>query len=228
MSDIARFNCNARCYAWIAMVNYADAMSFAERAFSCEDPEEMIILKQRVENSVAVTITFSAMALESFFYDYGARKTGDSFFKENFDILRPTAKLQLITRFLFNEELEKGEHLYQLVQDLFRLRNAYVHNKSSDARKYAMSEEEMQVFLELDPVYEFPYELERVEIQNKLKEGKLGITTLCEIAKYFDKKDPECYAMFFLLNSGGVGAFDENELRKVQSIQKMLHIPLAR
>ena len=87
------------------------------------------------------------MTLEAFFNDYAAKKLGDKFFYENFEILRPMGKLQLIAKFILKADVVKGTTLWNLADSLFRERNKYVHSKSEDGHDLGMTEDEYKEFL---------------------------------------------------------------------------------
>lgn len=225
MCDYVRIGCNAMQYSWIAMVNYADAKECLKQAMPiCDDPEKMTVLCNKAEKHVAIAITFSAMAMESFFNDYCAKKLGDSFYEDNLEMLRPIGKVQLIAKFIFGCELLKGERLYQLISGVYSARNAYVHNKSKDGRKLIMNEGLKEFELkEFD--WDYLYEAKREEIRTEVKLGENAIIAMCEVAKFFEEKDENSQALFMLLHSNSFGSYDQKELRKVKSVQKEFGIP---
>jgi len=130
-------------YSRIAMLNYSRAKGLVEENIALSEySDDFNSNKNQINDSIIITVVFSAMAIESFINDYAARKFGDKFYSDNLDWLRPICKLQTISKFAFGVELIKGEKMFQSVSNLFGARNAYVHNKSKDGHGYGMTEEE--------------------------------------------------------------------------------------
>lgn len=225
MGDIVRIGCLSNRYSKIAMIHYADAKQQAEKILEIgELSDEVFLLSNMFENNVIVTVTFVAMALESFFNDYAARKFGDSFYQDNFEILRPTGKMQLIAKFVFGKEINKGDCLFQLVANVFRLRNEYVHNKSKDGREIAKTEEEIAVFEERIIVGEDILVAKKQETSNELKKAFESVKALCEVARFFEESDLESYAMFFLVSANVISHYDSVEFEKIFRVQKEFKI----
>jgi hypothetical protein len=82
------------------------------------------------EQSAVVAITFSGMALEAFFYDYGAEELGDAFVQEHLDKLDLKSKFIIYPRLVRGRSPEKSSAAYQNLQRLVKLRNELVHFKS--------------------------------------------------------------------------------------------------
>lgn len=230
MEDIARIGCLATRYSWIAMLHYAEAKNQVDKMMNTDiSIDELLLLRNMCEDNVAIVVTFSAMALESFFNDYAARKIGDKFYYENFEMLRPIGKVQMIAKFIFCKELNKGEHLFQLVDGLFKLRNEYVHNKSKDAHGKGMSKEDIFLYEQL-PVdsgkdLELIFMYEKEEIKHELKCASDAVESLYEVADFFEKSDESSHAMFILTSANAVGSYDRDERQKIQQVQREFKIP---
>lgn len=56
------------------------------------------------EQAAVIAITFAAMSLEAFFYDYAARHLGDDFTKEHLDRLDLPSKLVIVPRLVFGKQ----------------------------------------------------------------------------------------------------------------------------
>ena len=218
MEDIARIGCLSGKYSRIAMNHYVDAKEQAEKMLQEGISEADLYGAQYlfVDNAL-IAITFAAMALESFFNDYAARKFGDKFYYDNFEMLRPTGKFQLLARFGLNIELDKGKRLFQLVDKLFKQRNGYVHNKSKDGHGAGMTEEELN-YIEENFQEETGHTALKEEIKQDLKTVSDAIAAICEVAKFFDRHDEESHAMFFLSLSG-INLF-EGDYKRNQVLQE--------
>ena len=221
-------------YSWISMLHYWEAKNIYEK-LSCLNYMcgEAIELETTLTNSSIVTVTFSAMALEAFFNDYAAKNLGDKFFYENFEILRPMGKLQLIAKFILSADVAKGTTLCNLVDSLFRERNNYVHSKSKDAYDLGMTEDEYKEFLafaETDEGKELlsqPSEIDMTTPQAMLQSAFYALCALREVGKFFDEHDDEKAALARLLSAGGYVAANPDEIIRIQAVQKELGIPVT-
>ena len=218
-------------YSWISMLNYWEAKCKYEKLlhlkYMCGEAVE---LSQSLTNSSIVTVTFSAMALEAFFYDYAATNLGDKFYYENFEILRPTGKFQLIAKFILNTDVTKGTMLCNLVDLLFRERNNYVHSKSKDGSDLGMTEDEYKDFLAFaatDKGKEFlsrDIEIDMETPKIMLRSAFDALCALREVGKFFDEHDDEKIALARLLSAGMYCTANPDEIARVQEIQKELGI----
>ncbi len=223
-----RENCFAGRYAWIAMVHYAEAKTNMKEFMKIEEYNEIAgMWANRLENNVAISVTFSAMALESFFNDYAAYKLGDKFFYDNCEMLRAIGKLQLIAKFVLRNELDKGECVYQLVDKLFKRRNEYVHNKSGDGHSKMMTEQKVVSFNECLINLEMIKNEENRNMSDELKKASEAIKAICEVAKLFDPCDEEYNVMFCLLSARAVGKYDRQELMKIREVQREYKIDIS-
>lgn len=230
MSDYARIGSLAHRYAWIAMYHYGKAKKDAEIILSAECYSDRIaILECNVENNMLIGVNFSAMALESFFNDYAAYKLGDDFYHDNFEMLRPIAKFQMIMKFILQQDISKGELVYQLIDSLFKIRNGYVHNKSKDAHGKGINEEE---YLDAD-YYNISVEDEekillkyvKENVRKNIKEVSNAVKAVVETAKKVDELDEDSSALTIFLLSRMAGLYDKEELEIVQGVQREFHIP---
>jgi hypothetical protein len=220
-------------FSWISMLHYWEAKKNYEQ-LSCLKYicGEAVELGMTFINSSIITVTFSAMALEAFFNDYAAKKLGDKLFYENFEILRPMGKLQLIAKFILNTDVIKGTTLCNLVDTLFRERNNYVHSKSKDGHDLGMTEDEYKEFLafaETDEGKEFlsqPSEIDMKTLKAMLQSAFDALCALREVGKFFDEHDSEKTALARLLSAGGYVAASPDEITHVQEVQKELGIPV--
>lgn len=82
------------------------------------------------ERAAVVGITFAALCLEAFFYDYAATGLGDAYAKEHLDKLDIPSKLLIIPRLVAGTSIEKASNVYAQVKRLTKDRNFLVHFKS--------------------------------------------------------------------------------------------------
>lgn len=86
----------------------------------------------RRSEATYVGITFSAMCLEAFFYDYSAIHLGDSFTSDHLDRLDLPSKLLIIPKLVLGKGIVKSSNTYRLVSQLTKRRNRLVHYKSAN------------------------------------------------------------------------------------------------
>src|SRR5581483_10336167 len=103
----------------------------------CSEEEQGAIFQQIEENSeqkwqaAMIAVTFAGMALEAFFFDYGADGLGGDCVEKHLD-----RKLDLPSKYLIYPKLvcgvgpNKSERTFELVRKLAALRNELVHSKS--------------------------------------------------------------------------------------------------
>ena len=82
------------------------------------------------EKAAVISITFSGMSLEAFFYDYAAMTLGDEYVKEHLDKLNLTSKFVLYPKLICGKAPDKANKAYNSVHNLKKLRNELVHFKS--------------------------------------------------------------------------------------------------
>jgi hypothetical protein len=80
--------------------------------------------------AAVLAVTFAGMSLEAFFYDYAADALDDQFVKEHLDKLDLPSKYLIYPKLVCGTSPNKGEHTFELVRNLTRLRNDLVHAKS--------------------------------------------------------------------------------------------------
>src|SRR5262245_23494509 len=85
---------------------------------------------EKREQVAVIGITFAAMCLEVFFYDYTASNLGDSFTKQHLDKLDLTSKLLIIPRLVAGKGIDKSSLVFEKVKRLAKDRKYLVHFKS--------------------------------------------------------------------------------------------------
>ena len=86
------------------------------------------------EQVAVVGITFAALCLEAFFYDYAATKLGDTFVSEHLDKLDLPSRLLIVPKLVIGKSIKKSSHVYAQVKRLSKDRNYLVHFKSKSFR----------------------------------------------------------------------------------------------
>ena len=181
-------------YSEIAQEAFVRAHGFFEEMERLNfNVEKTYGIEPKYNKEIIISIVFSAMAVESFINDYAAVCLGDRFFIENIDRLSSLSKLQVISKFLFHKELEKGEDLFGKIKGLFQMRDRFVHNKSS-AFDYSVLEKSSSVPPDEDWILTNP----GGENKRDYTEAFNGLKTIYLLAEYFDKNDPNIQAFFRL------------------------------
>lgn len=85
---------------------------------------------EKREQAAVIGITFAAMCLEAFFYDYAASNLGDSFTEEHLDKLDLPSKLLIIPQLVSGKGIDKSSHVFEKVKRLKKDRNYLIHFKS--------------------------------------------------------------------------------------------------
>lgn len=220
-------------YAQIAMLNYWDAKKDYEELGRLKDMcEEVLDLKTSLTNHAMVTITFAAMAIEAYLNDYAAEKMGDKLFKDNFDMLRPMGKLNLISKFLLNQEITNGSTLCNCVSELFKKRNSLVHCKSKDGSNFGMTEEQYQEYMEFcttDDGKSWMIEglkVDMTEPNAMLKDARNALLALKEVCMFFDTYDAESFAMVKLLFANTYVYMNSTTEKKIREVQHEFKVPV--
>jgi hypothetical protein len=85
---------------------------------------------EKREQAAVIGITFAAMCLEAFFYDYAATKLGDSLAEDHLDKLDLPSKLLIVPWLVCGKAIDKSSVVYERVKRLSKDRNYLVHFKS--------------------------------------------------------------------------------------------------
>lgn len=87
------------------------------------------IFTQR-EQAAIVSVTFSAMCLEAFLYDYAAKHLGDKYVKDHLDKVALPSKLVLYPKLIVGADFDKSAEAFAKTKELTTLRHELVHFKS--------------------------------------------------------------------------------------------------
>jgi hypothetical protein len=95
-----------------------------------ETARQMEQCYEQREQAAIIAITFSAMSLEAFLYDYAAQSIGDQFVQDHLDKLDLKSKFLLFPRLVCGKMPTKSSSAYEGLRKLISLRNELVHFKS--------------------------------------------------------------------------------------------------
>jgi len=84
---------------------------------------------ERLECRVLAVVS-TALFLDAYIYDYGARRSSGSFVDKYLDKLDPVAKWVVIPRLLVPPGLSQDDEIFGRLRTLFKLRNDLVHQKT--------------------------------------------------------------------------------------------------
>ena len=196
----ARENCFASDYCEISMESFFEASAnysvIKENNYTIFKTKEYLIMKSKA----IISIVFSAMCIESFLNDFAATSLGDAEFYDNFDRLSAIGKFQLISKFILNVEVDKSKVYYCYLKKLFKLRDAYVHNKSKKSEFQGYTEEEIEEINKLknetEDIWDFDnYTLPIDDIEKLMKNALEGIKAIYHVALFFDKSNSNVNAV---------------------------------
>jgi hypothetical protein len=79
-----------------------------------------------------ITVVFSAMCLESLINDYCVLNKSATYFKKYIDKLDTTSKWLIVPQIITNKQISTDSQAFQLLGELFSMRNSMVHPKSKE------------------------------------------------------------------------------------------------
>lgn len=88
------------------------------------------IKAEKLETRILAVIT-TALFLEAYIYDYGARKHSAKFVEKYLDKLDPFAKWVIIPKLITPPGLDQNDEVFGRLKKLFTLRNSLVHHKTT-------------------------------------------------------------------------------------------------
>lgn len=160
-----------------------DAMREKKSNLGYDDYElglKIVEIDHEIEKHSLITIVFSALALEAFIYDYGARKTSDNFIQKYIDKLDLVSKWVVIPKLITGKDFPRNGNSFELLKKLVKIRNLIVHYKSFDV----------------------PWENAGVIAEKwdglMLKGAKEAIAALESVANDIEEIDPDSSARFYL------------------------------
>lgn len=90
-----------------------------------------------------IIIVFSAMCLESLINDYCVINKSATYFKKHIDRLDTPTKWLIVPKLITNKEISTDSQAFQMIKELFTLRNNLVHPKS---REFETDNEDIKDF----------------------------------------------------------------------------------
>lgn len=196
--DQARNNNFSPLYCEMAMESYTLAFDCYEKIKDNNYNIDLYYVEEEMYKHCISTIVFAAMTLESFFNDYAASCLGDDGFYDNFDKLSVISKFQLIAKFILNVEIDKSKSYYSHLVSLNKLRNDYVHNKSSEFIYPRITQEMLDLNRERydgDIVDIEEPTLNRKAIDKDFQDANNAIKAIRDIAYFFDENDDSIQAV---------------------------------
>ena len=200
----ARENCNFLYYSAIAFRSFCEL----EKAYKLIYGDEDLLLggsKQYiVYEKAAICETFSAFALESYLNMYAAACLGDQAFYDNYERLSALSKMQLISMFLYQEQINKDCELYGLLKHAFSKRDFHAHGKST-AIEIGMTKEAVEASIAYDNAHEDEF-IQRAlfSARQRLKDERtsalLSLRAVVGVACYIDAHDDTAFAKRRLLH----------------------------
>lgn len=175
----------AREYCLKALSNYEEIKRIRDKMVD-EDTEntymvEYIKKEEELHKNCIITITFAAMSLESFIYDYTACVLGDEYTKKYIDRLDVIAKWVIVPKIIAGKEIPRNKHCFELLKQTIKLRNNFVHSKSR----------QFNPELAIDHFENYNYD-------QMIKYSRDSVKVIDQLASELEIIDPESIAKFKL------------------------------
>jgi hypothetical protein len=114
--------------------DYTQAWDKLQKATSEEDKlekaVEVMTLGLDIEKKSLIVITFSAMAIEAYIYDYALEHFSANFTEKFLDKLDTVSKWVIIPQLVTGKEFPRDGQAFQLLKELVVERNKIIHHKS--------------------------------------------------------------------------------------------------
>lgn len=99
-----------------------------------EDSDEYVNkickINEDIQNHAIIAVIFSALTLEAFINNYGISLFSLSYFDNYLDKLDFVSKWLILPKLVVNKELNTSHQPFQLLNELYSLRNKLVHSKT--------------------------------------------------------------------------------------------------
>ena len=200
----ARENCNYLYYFPIALRSFC-ALEIAYKLIY--DDEDLLLDGSKdymVYENAAICETFSAFAIESYLNTYAAACLGDKAFYDNYERLSALSKMQLISMFLYQESINKGDELYSLLKHAFSIRDFHAHGKST-AIESGLTEAEVDANIAYDNAHEDEFIKKalfsaRQRLNDERTSALSSLKAVVGVACYIDTHDATAFAKRRLLH----------------------------
>jgi len=83
-----------------------------------------------IQRASIIVVIFCALTLEGFINSYGIQKFSKTYFKKHLDKLNPISKFILIPKLITGKQIDTDSQAYDLLQNLFKLRDKLAHYKT--------------------------------------------------------------------------------------------------
>lgn len=122
-------------------------------------------LKNEIQGLICLSIFFEALINE-----VAITELGKSFFEKNLDKLSPLPKWNVISKIVFDKNLDTSRHYYSHIKKVIEERNRLVHYKTSSANSKKLIEPERLKILKdgLDAVKLLLQELDEVDKEKRI------------------------------------------------------------
>lgn len=192
---VGRMNVLYDEYAEIAMEHYYNAEQLYTQLISISDVTEAMYIGTKIVKDTIICITYSHMALESFFNDYLATCLGDDIYYDSFDSLNPIQKFTFISKLILNRDIDKGQSYYGLLKELNKNRNALMHTKSKNIpQSYMIKNTTNEEYMDMESLEENILKDEITDAKINIRNAFNGLKALYQISKYIDYHDKNAYA----------------------------------
>jgi len=127
-----------------------EGISHNETEIQKIDPENVLKNYTRklfnIKSTSHIIIVFSALCLESLINDYCALRKSTKFLKNVIDKLDTPSKWVIVPKIIANKEISTDSKAYELLKELFSLRNELVHPKTKEIEKNSLVKEMIELY----------------------------------------------------------------------------------
>ncbi len=95
-----------------------------------------------IQRAAMVSVVFSALAIEGFINDYGITRFSKNYFDNHLDKLKTTSKWVIFPQLVVGKPLDTGGKPYEMLKNLFKLRDRLVHSKTRKKKVCELKDED--------------------------------------------------------------------------------------
>lgn len=96
-----------------------------------------------IQRAAMVTVVFSALTLEGFINDYGITRFSKNYFDNHLDKLKTRSKWVIFPQLIVGKPLNTDGQPYEMLKNLFNLRDRLVHSKTRKKRICDLTEDDL-------------------------------------------------------------------------------------